>query len=525
MKMRIFAFLFGLLAALEPSLAAQQPGEEKELVIAFAPKDLVLDPLHIYTTMESELATALYEGLLGYHPFSLDPLPAAASRWEVSEDKRTYHFYLRPEALYSNGDPVRAQDFKAAWMRMIRPSSQAEYSFLFDVIRGAKAYRLGGPEAEVGIRALGDLVLEVELEKPASHFLKLLCHSSFAPLNPKYREQKDSDQAPSLVGNGPFYIESRSREELVLAKNKLYWDREAVGLDRIRILFIEDPKEVTAGFNGGRIHWAHNWDASLLEKQAKNKIVFNPLFATNYFFFVCAHSPWNDARVRRALTLLLPWEKIRSPETLFPTSTLIPSIPAYPEAKGITGSQPAQALALLAEAGYPEGKGLPALLIKVGADSESEEVSGLMAQAWKAALGLQVEVRSYPYNEYLGEVKKADFALGTVTWIGDYADPLTFLQMWTRDSNLNDARFSDAEFERLIDEALSETGEARYKILGQAEEILLSQAVVLPVSNAPAFNLIDLDRVEGWFPNVLNIHPFKYLRFHQAGPPKNVVRL
>jgi len=136
-----------------------------------------------------------------------------------------------------------------------------------------------------------------------------------------------------------------------------------------------------------------------------------------------------------------------------------------------------------------------------------------------------VEFLSFSFEVYLEEVKKPDFTVGSATWIGDYADPLTFLQMWTTDSNLNDARFSDDEFDSLIERSFVEGGRERYETLGESEGVLLQKAVVLPVSHTPAFNLIDLDRVEGWFPNVLNIHPLKYLRFRALRLPPGVVRL
>src|SRR5512137_1799246 len=140
----ILALLAALLLA-PVRLPAEQPGqnqgetgkpEPQELDIAYAPKKLTLDPAHIYTTMESELAAALYEGLASYHPLTLQPVPGVAADWEVNRARTVYRFRLREDALYSNGDPVRAQDFRDSWMRVIDPQTHAEYSFLFDVIKG-----------------------------------------------------------------------------------------------------------------------------------------------------------------------------------------------------------------------------------------------------------------------------------------------------------------------------------------------------------------------------------------------------
>jgi oligopeptide transport system substrate-binding protein len=522
---RLWSLLGLLLAAGVLRLPAQEPKAEAaevpaEFVVAFSPKELTLDPLHIYTTMESELSTAIYEGLVTYHPFTLEPIPGAAYDWKLSLDKTTYTFFLRENARFSNGDPLRAADFRDSWLRILDPEAGAEYSFLFDVIKGARDYRLGRSREVPGIRVQGDHELVVELEKPASHFLKLLCHTTFVPLHPSYLQRKGWDADPTLIGNGPFYLYERSPGEIQLKRNQLYWDSSRVELGGVRVRFMEDQQEVSRGFNKGEIHWSTNWDTELLLD--RTKIVFNPLFATSYFFFVCTQPPWNDARVRRALALLVPWDKVRSEDTLLPTSRLIPPIPVYPEVKGIQKPDRNEALRLLEEAGYPGGRGLPPVIFKLPDDEESTRVAAIMAEAWKAELGVEVRAISLPYNRYLVEVKKGDFTLGAAIWIGDYADPLTFLQMWTADSNLNDAHFVDSEFEALIDGSFSLEGKARYDQLGKSEELLLQRAVVLPISHTPAFNLIDLDRVEGWFPNVLNIHPFKYIRFRTLRVPEGV---
>jgi peptide/nickel transport system substrate-binding protein/oligopeptide transport system substrate-binding protein len=519
------SLLLGLLAVLlSAGFAAAQDAAEtaeaQEFVIAYSPRELALDPLHIYTTMESELCTAIYEGLLIPHPFTMEPMPGVAQHWEVSDDRRTYRFYLREGASYSNGDPVRAQDFLAAWMRFLDPEARAEYSFLFDVIKGAKKYRQGDRNAELGIRVVSDSILEVELEHPASHFLKLLTHLSFSPLHPRYIGRQNWDTAASIVGNGPFYIVRRTRDELLLRRNELYWDRRRVELATIRIRFLSDPAQISEEYNQGRVDWATNWDTSRLSDTSQ--IVFNPMFATSYFYFVSAQEPWKDARVRRALALLLPWEEIRSGDRLFESSRLIPPFSEYPEVKGIEKADPPEAFRLLEQAGYPNGQGLPPLAIKISTDSDSERIATMMAETWKQQLGLEVSIQAFEYELYLAEVKKADYMLGTVTWIGDYADPLTFLQMWTRESNLNDARYSSEEYERLIETAMTQEGGERYKTLAEAEKLLLDEAVVLPINHAPAFNLIDLTRIGGWYPNVLNVHPFKYFRFKKGVLPPGV---
>jgi peptide/nickel transport system substrate-binding protein/oligopeptide transport system substrate-binding protein len=330
--------------------------------------------------------------------------------------------------------------------------------------------------------------------------------------------------AKTVVGNGPFVISSRTDTELTLTKSPTYWDAKSVGVDTLRILFIDDPVKATKDFLAGKIDWSTTGNYDQIKDS--NRVAVFPMFATSYFYFLCNAAPWSDWRVRRGLALLVPWDEIRSKDIVFADSRLVPAIPSYPEVKGIAAQDTAEGMRLLADAGFPGGKGLPPLVIKVVSSPDSEsfssETAGKFADAWKKAIGLSTLIRKFDTSEqYFVEMKRPDFALGMSTWIGDYADPLTFMQLWTSDSNLNDAHFSDPDYDAAVTASLSiQDPKERYKKLGAAEEILLSKAVVLPLNHTPAFHLIDLTRVDGWYPNPLDIHPFKYIRFkeHRAPP-------
>ncbi len=520
---RIRGFLVSLLvlSGVSAAMAVEGLAEPREFVMAASPRQFSLDPLHAFTSFESQFYTAIYEGLVVNHPFTLAPMPGLAERWELLDGGRKYRFHIRADAVYSDGTPVRAKDFVDSWLRILDPAAKAEYSFLFDPIVGAREYRNGAQKdaGKVGIRAVSEKVLDVELVKPAEYFLKILCHISFLPVHPAYVKARDWGSAKSVVGAGPFIITRRTDAEIVLAKNMLYWDAANVSVDRIVIRFMKDAAKSTEDFLADAVQWSEIYPTKKI--QDSNLVMSYPLFSTSYFYFMCDKPPWNDWRVRRGLALLVPWEKIRTEESFaFPDSRIVPSITSYPEVKGITGQSKEEALKLLADAGFPQGKGLPPLRIKVGASEESDVK--LMAEAWKDAVGLKTEIRTIGADaDYFAEVKKGDFTLGDSTWIGDYADPLTFLQLWTTDSNLNDARFSDLEYDAAVSDALAiQDTEGRYKKLAQAEDILLSKAAVIPLSHSPALHLIDLDRIGGWYPNILDIHPFKFIGFKdQKAPP------
>jgi oligopeptide transport system substrate-binding protein len=508
-------------------VAAAAEGELNELVMATSRKSVTLDPLHTFTAFESQLFTALYEGLLSADPVTLAPRPGIASSWTVSDDGATYRFTLRPDAAFSNGDRLRAKDFVDSWLRMIDPAAKAEYSFLFDVIKGVHAWRTGQltDRGELGFRAVSDRVLEVQLERPAAHFLVLLTHIAFVPLHPSLVAASSPwDDARALVSDGPFHLVSRTADEMVLEKNPRYWDARNVGLDRVRVRFYDDAKAATEDYLAGRVHWSTLGDYDLVTDPDQFEAF--PMFSTSYFFFACDAAPWSDARVRRALALLVAWDEVRGDDLIFPTSRLVPSIGGYPEVKGFEQRDAAKARSLLAEAGFPGGRGLPRLVISAFGGSAAVEAARAMAATWNLELGLETDIREADGDEYFAGIRRREFGLAVSTWIGDYADPLTFLQLWLTGSNLNDAAFSDPAFDAAVEEAVGiQDPKRRYQKLADAEQVLLDSAAVLPLNHSAVAHLINLTRIDGWYANALDIHPFKFIRFREQRAPSDVALL
>lgn len=509
-----------------PSAEGEAKGDEPAVFsYCITPPEISLDPIHTFTSTEAQVYTALYEGLVTYHPFTLEPLPGIADRWTISEDGKTYTFHIRENALYSNGEPVLAGHLRDTWLTLLDPDEKAEYGSSIDMIKNARAYRTGQLDdpSLVGIRVEDEHTLKVELEHPAAHFLKVLCHHSFAPVHPKMLGGIPSEDPAGLISNGPFYIAEKGPDFLSLKKNLLYWDKENVKLDEIRIVYNDDPVEVTDLFNRGKLQWV---DGNVNVDQLNNKaaVVVNPLFSTSYFFFFTGRTVFADPGVRRAIALLFPWEKIRSSEYMYlSTDSLVPTFGSYPRVEGIAAQDVEGALELLDEIGFPKGKGLPDIRISVPEGEESRRIASLMEEAVETHLQTKLIVEEHPFYEYYEILKTKPFTIGTLNWIGDYADPLTFLQMWTGDSSLNLSEYRDEDFDRMILESMSKKGEERYELLAEAEKHLLQGAVVMPIKNSPAFNIIDMQSIDGWFPNPLDIHPFKYLSYSQPTLPEGVV--
>ena len=304
-------------------------------------------------------------------------------------------------------------------------------------------------------------------------------------------------------------------------RNPYYWDRDEVEVGRLQIEFYEDPDMATDAYNLGALDWIVS-GVTVEDLQDRSSIIVNALFATTYFYFVSDEEPWSIPEVRRALGLLLPWDEIRDSEIyLNPAHTLVPPIPEYPEIDGIQEQQSAEALRLLRQAGFPNGRGLPAMEVLIPEVDTIRDIADLMATSWQENLGLTIDIDEIPYPEYF-DALDGDYTLAMISWIGDFADPLTFLQIWTTDNNLNDSGYSDMDYDGLIQRSMTEEGVTRYNTLSEAERIILDSGLILPINHSPAFNIIDLSRFGGWFPNTLDIHPFKYIHILEHAPIPDV---
>ena len=502
----------GLILILFPLLAAVASAEETApFTVNFSPTGFSLNPQFGFTTAEAQIYTALYEGLVTYHPANLLPQPGIAESWEIDEEGTLYTFHLRKDLKWSNGDALTASQLRQSWIKLLSPEVAADYASLLDDIPGAKEYRHGSGKAEdVAIEAPDDRTFIVHLKQKVPYFLQILCHYSFVPIHPSLLDQENWWELEDIPVNGPFVFSGEtSRKQIKLTRNEQYWDRDILKINSLNLQFSEDREELMDQFRLYQVDWVvSGWNGASLDPQ---RLEINPLFATSYYFFNNKQKPWDDWRVRKGLALLLPWDKIRSQEFL-PTTRLIPAIPGYPDLKGIEKASVQEGLDLLEEAGYPGGAGLPEIRIRVPyADSMA---LNLIKTSLEELLETTVVLDEIPsFSEYYKSLRSDDYAMGQITWIGDYADPMTFLQMWEKNSSLNDAGFYNEEYDTLLEETGDEN---RLEKMAEAEEILLDTAQVLPMSHSPALNLIDLRFIDGWYHNVLDIHPFKYIRFRNS---------
>jgi len=524
---------------------AEKKAAEGYLIINNMAEPSGLDPQTITGLSESHIVGALFEGLVNYDPRDLHPVPGIAESWTMSADGRTWTFRLRADARWSNGDAITAADFLFSYERMLLPTFGAEYASMLHAVRGAKDFAAGKSKdfRTVGFRAPDPRTLVVELEHPVPYFLQLVCHHSWIPVHPPTILRHgaiDSLNTPwtrpgAMVSSGAFTLETwEVARRVVVRKNPRYWNARAVSLEAIEFRAIADLFAEERAFRGGELHVTGAvppYKVAKLREQQAPQLRIDPFLSTSFVWVNCdvkgdrpadvaARRALGDPRVRRALGIaldrtLIAEKVLRAGET--------PALHFTPPGTG--GFTPAarwsqdlaEARRLLAEAGYPDGRGLPKFDY-LYATSEGQQMVAQAYQAmWRQRLGVEIELRNLEWKVYLSAMRKGEFHLCRGAWVGDYNDPNTFLEMLITGNELNNCNWSDPEYDRLLGLAARETDPARrFGYFQQAEARLVEQAPVLPV----VFNknkFLIRPEVKGWHPTLLDQHPFTAVRL---GPAK-----
>lgn len=505
MKKRI---LITLLLILNISIYTQ----ETELHISASSIDLTLNPFYTYTATEAQYLTGIYEGLVSYDPKDLSPTPAMAESWELSTDKKTYTFKIREGVTFSNGDKITAETFRNSFIKLLSPGTKAEFASLLDIVVNAREYRVGTitDSDKVGIKATEVNELVITLKKRAPYFTKILCHHSFTPIPPKLLDTK-SWTFENQISSGPYILE-KVESKLIFTKNNKYWDKQDVFFNKIIITLYDNPTEATNDFNKGKIDWMTEGTISLNSITDIESLKVNPLFGTTYYYFNSNYKEYKNPKIRKAINLLIPWKKIRENQYI-PAHSLIPTLQNFPKNNIDTVQNVEKALKILEEEGYKKGNGLSDIILSVPDNTYSDNlIAKVIKQSIEDELNIKVIINKTPYPDFFTINRTNPFTMSTLSWIGDFADPLTFLEMWTSESNLNDSKYSNKKFDQLLENSSNLSKFERYKELGNAEKILLEDSIVMPISHSPGINAIDTRFIENWHPNTLNIHPFKHLK-------------
>jgi len=532
----LIAAIFGLaLASCRGGLPeTEKAAREGILLIGNGTEPKTLDP-HLATGVpESSIMRALLEGLIATHPTNdLEPEPGMAESWEHNEDFSVWTFHLR-DALWSNGDPVLASDFVYSWQRILSPALGAEYAPMLYVIKNAEAFNIGEIEdfGQVGVKALDDKTLQVTLQGSTPHFLSMIKHSSYSPVNPRAVEehggmtdrQSGWSTLENFAGNGPFRLKSWVTNQVIeVERNPHYWDAETVKLNGIRFYPIDNANTEETMFRNDRLHLTNTVNPDKIayfQEIMPDKLRISPYLGSYFYRLNVTREPLTDARVRRALTLALDRQLLVERVTKggqAPASGLVPQgIPGY-GASTTVQYDPEEARRLLAEAGYPGGQGFPGVEIMINTSEAHRKIAEAIQALWREELGITVGIYNQEWKVYLDSQSNLDYDIARAGWIGDFVYPSTFTDMFTTGNGNNDTGWSNPRYDALVARSrVAESEEERMVIFHEAEELLLEEMPIIPIYWYTRVLLQD-PRVHGWYPKLLDAHHYKYVWLEPEG--------
>lgn len=495
-----------------------------------------IDPASETSAYEFSIENQLFEGLTRQGPKGIEP--GIATDWKVSDDGLTYEFHLR-DAKFSNGDPITAQDFVYSWKRVLDPRFGSEYSYQLYYIKGAEAVnnidvadanaatKIQDGLDKLGLVAKDPKTLVITLEYKTPYFLSLTAFPTYSPVDEKVVSQNPdwATKPETYISDGPFKLTEWSHgDKIVVEKNPNYWDAKTVKVDKIEFYMVESGSTELTMWETGQldITFGNLPTAELARLKSEGKLQVQPLIGTMYFAPQNKKPPLDNEKVREALSMALDRKALT--DDVIKTG----SIPAYAFVPpGIPDADPSKdfravggdlfkedvqaAKTLLAEAGYPDGKGFPGFEIVYTTNETTKAIVEASIEMWKNNLGItNITARNVESKVRLEKRKTGDFQFTYTGWYGDYLDPMTYIDLPVTGGGQNEMKFSDPQYDSLVKEA-KETGDPskRMQLMHQAEQILFDKMGIIPIDFEVKVYL-QSPKVTGVFRNALNLIDFKW---------------
>ncbi|WP_165849286.1 peptide ABC transporter substrate-binding protein [Candidatus Cryosericum septentrionale] len=528
----ISAFLVVVLLGTVSCTASK--GSLQEVTYNLGTEPAGIDPAITTGITEANIELQVFDGLTRIDSKNT-PQPAIAKSWTISTDLKTYVFTLR-DALWTNGTPVTAYDFEYAWKRALSPELASQYAYQLYYISGGEAFntsikvgskyyvqavdakgnpltkKVGGkdvavpdmakeidPSKDVGVKALDDKTLQVNLESPTAYFLNLTAFPTLLPVCKAVVSTNDkwASDPTNYVTDGPFTLTEWSHnDKMVFVNNPTYWDKDKVKLTKITYLMVEDASTALSMYQSGQLDASATVPLSELPKLVTSgDAQILPYLGTYYYQFNVTKKPFNDVRVRKALLLAIDRKSITESIT---QGGQVPALAYVPY--GITDALPGSdfrkasqesfykdndivtAKALLAQAGYPDGKGFPAFTLLYNTSEAHKSIAEAIQQMWKKNLGITCTLKNEEWGVYLDDRTNLNYTVARAGWIGDYMDPNTFLDMWVTGGGNNGTGWSNKSYDAFIAKAKATVDpKARMATLHAAEKILMTDMPILPI--------------------------------------------
>ena len=480
----------------------------QQLVFNLGEDPETMDPTLNNSSGAGTMILNAFEGLMVLDEND-QPVEGTAESMEVSEDGLVYTFKIREDAKWSDGEAVTADNFKYSWLRALNKETAAEYAYQLFYIKNAEKFYNGEATAEeVGINVIDEKTLEVTLETPTAYFPQLLAFTTYVPLREDIVSANPEGWATNpetYVSNGPFkLVQWDMKDQLVFEKNGNYWDKDSVKLESLTFKLVTDDTTAYSELKAGNFDMVNSVPTNEIEPGIEEGLVHvNPKLG-NYYFAINVGKQdtlsedvkevLNNKLVRQALNLAVDRQEIIDnvgKAEQIPAYSFVPqgitdengndfASKEYYDPSDMEGNI-AKAKELLKEAGYENGNGIPTIELMYNSEGAHKDICQIIQQNWEE-IGVNVELTNQEWAVFLNTRQQGDYQIARHGWIGDYIDPMTFLDLWVTGGGNNDCGFSNARYDELIAAAKVETDSAkRLEMLREAEDILMDEMPILPI--------------------------------------------
>lgn len=493
-----------------------------DLVIINGKEPESLDPAIINGQAEGRIVSSLFEGLLRHNAQTGLPESGLAHSWEILSDGREYRFRLRPDLSWSDGKPITAADLIYSWKRILEPKTACEYASILYPIRNAAAFNQGKITnfGEVGIHQIDRLEVQVLLKHPTPYFLDLCCFPNLSFV-PKHAIEKHEDRwltRPNVPVSGAYQLGFwRLNDRIRLIRNPHYWDRESVISKVVDLLPTSNASTALNLYETGEADIV--WDKELIPTELVELLKDRPDFHVSEFLgtyflrFNTTKKPFDNPLVRKALAMSIDKKRLvekitRAGESI--ASHFVPTgIADYSSPAGLR-FDPKKSRQLLTESGFSDGKSLPPIDYLFNSSKLNEQIAVEIQSMWKEHLGVQTQLRQLEWKSYLQDQSRLNFDVSRSSWIGDYLDPITFLDVFNSENGNNRTGWKSAQYDHLLMKSQSLIQSDRMAILKEAERLLIEDEMpIIPLYFYVSMSYYDPKSIRGIFKNIRSEHPIR----------------
>ncbi len=506
-----------------------KPGAGQTLNVNVGPDPDTIDPALNSAVDGATMIIHTFEGLM-----TLDkngtPVEGQSKKPDISADGKVYTFHLRDGLKWSDGKAITANDFVYSWNRAANPDTASDYAYMFDVIEGYEDVTNKVADAKLNVVAKDDKTLVVTLNAAIPYFLELTAFPTFSPVRQDLVEANKEAWATkpeTYIGNGPYKVtEWVPGSHITMSKNENYWNFKNLGVDHIKFVLMDDDVAILNAFKQNEILFADTMPNDEIDAW-RDKPEFNleGQLGTYYVSFNVTKAPLDNPLVRQALILAVDREFIvkeigksgQIPAGAFVSLGLTDSDPKK-QFREVGGdffnptdyeANLAKAKELLAQAGYPDGKGLPSIEYLYNTGTGHQAIGEALQDMW-SKLGVNVTLASQEWNTFLNTRKNGDYQIARNGWLADYNDPISYLDMWITGSGNNDAQWSNKEYDELIKKVKSSSdSKERFELMHKAEKIIFDEWMLNPLYYYVDLFLIS-PKVEGFWSSPLGYKYFMY---------------